>query len=77
MRAGSLAIQLTESSDRLCSIVHVAGRSQEPADAIVDQLWHGSAPKCDHWRASRHRFDHRQAKRLIELNQMQQGRRTA
>jgi len=77
MCAGSLAIQLTNLPDRRHGTITIARRDRESADAIVNQLGHRAALKGGHRCTRRHRFDHRQAEGLVELNQIQQGRRAA
>ena len=63
------AIDLADAVDRRDGFVETV--DEEAGDAVVDQFGHRSAAIGDDRRAAGHRFDHRQAERLLEADQVE------
>ena len=69
------AIDFADTIDRTYRRIEAV--DQEAGYAILDQLGHRSAVAGNHWRSAGERFHHRQAKRLIEIDEVEQRARGA
>ncbi len=69
-RAAGGAVDLVDPGDGLDRAVEAV--DEETGDAMIDQFGHRAAIAGDDWGTARHRLDHREAEKLVEIDQVEQ-----